>query len=119
MSKGGDRHSVRIDQFFTGLGARSDQWRNLVELAEAWAKGSGTRAECDAALAEMSATEEFHAYPGPKLMGALRDHAGGVGDRSHVMGGRGYFGVSSAGGGLFWSAGGGAFFAPEARDGYL
>src|SRR5438309_2034031 len=75
MSKGGDRQSVRIDEFFTGPGARSDQWRNLVELAEAWAKGSATRAKFDGALAEMSATEEFHAYPGPKLIGALRDHA--------------------------------------------
>src|ERR1700755_1939960 len=75
MAAAPDHRTVRIDRFFAGPGARGDQWRNLVELAEAWAKGSGTRAKCDAALAEMSGNEEFHAYPGPKLMGALRDHA--------------------------------------------
>ena len=48
---------------------------NLVELAEAWSGGSGDRAKFEAALAEMTATEEFHAYPGSQLMTALRDHA--------------------------------------------
>jgi arginine decarboxylase len=74
MSEGVARHSVRIDQFFAGPGARGDQWRNLAGLAGAWKK-SGSRAKFDAALAELTATEEFHAYPGLKLMSALRDHA--------------------------------------------
>ena len=68
-------YSGRIDQFFAGPGARGDQWRNLVELAEAWSNGSGSRSEFEAALAEMTATEEFHAYPGFQFMTALRDHA--------------------------------------------
>jgi arginine decarboxylase len=46
-----------------------------VELAEAWSSGSGNRAEFEAALAKMTATEEFHAYPGLQLITALRDHA--------------------------------------------
>ena len=74
MSKGA-RPFPRIDQFFAGPGARGDQWTNLVEMAEAWASNSGGRAKFDTALAEMAATEEFHAYPGPQLMTALRDRA--------------------------------------------
>jgi arginine decarboxylase len=65
----------RIDQFFPGLHARGDQWRNLVELAEAWSSRSGSRAKFEAALAEMAPTEEYHAYPGSQLMSALRDRA--------------------------------------------
>ena len=74
MSKGANRHRTQIDQFFAGPGARGDQWRDLVELAEAWSKGSGDRTKVEAALPEMTATEEFHAYPGLLLINALRDH---------------------------------------------
>ena len=75
MPKAANRHPVRIDQLFAGPGARADQWRNLVELAEAWSNGSADQAKFEAALAEMTATEEFHAYPGLQLMTALREHA--------------------------------------------
>jgi len=44
-------------------------------LAEAWSNGKGSRAEFEAALAGMTATEEFHAYPGLQLMASLREHA--------------------------------------------
>jgi arginine/lysine/ornithine decarboxylase len=67
-------HPSRIDQFFAGPGARGDEWRNLVELAEVWSSGSGSRAKFEAALAEMRATEEFHAFPGLQLLTALYDH---------------------------------------------
>ena len=73
MSEEAIRHPVRIDQFFAGPGARGDQWRNLVELAEAWKSGSDNRA-IDAALAELTVTEQFHDYPGPQLMTAWRDY---------------------------------------------
>ncbi len=73
MSK--SAHPVRIDQFFAGPAARGDQWCHLVELAEAWTAGSGTREAVEAALAEMTPREEFHAYPGPQLLAALREHA--------------------------------------------
>jgi arginine decarboxylase len=74
MSKAEIGRSGRIDQFITGPGARGDQWRNLVELAESWSTGSGSRADFEAELTQMTATEEFHAYPGFQLMMALREH---------------------------------------------
>jgi arginine decarboxylase len=73
MAKGANGGPSRIDQFFVGPGARADQWRSLVELAEAWANHSGNRANVEAALSEMSATEEFHAYPGLRLIEKLRE----------------------------------------------
>lgn len=75
MSSSAKVHSARIDQFFAGPGARGDQWRDLVELAMAWCKGNGSRADFDAALANMTATESFHAYPGHHLISALQGHA--------------------------------------------
>jgi arginine decarboxylase len=75
MSEEGDGRANRINRFFAGPGARGDQWRNLVELAEGWVNGSGSRPEFEAAVAETMATEEFHAFPGPQLMTASRDHA--------------------------------------------
>jgi arginine decarboxylase len=65
----------RIDQFFSGPGARADRWRDLQDAARVWASGSGKRTDFEAALAEMAALEEFHAYPGAHLMSALRDTA--------------------------------------------
>ena len=75
MSQRSESRTVRIDQFFAGLGARGDEWRDLAELAEAWRDGSGSRAQFEAALAELTPTEEFHAYPGLHLLAALRDQA--------------------------------------------
>ena len=75
MDEGANRPTVRIDRFFAGPGARADQWYQLVELAESWSRGSADRAAFEAALSELMATEEFHAYPGLKLMTALRDAA--------------------------------------------
>src|SRR5262245_20606580 len=72
MPSGASRHRIQIDRFFAGPGARGDQWRDLVELAAAWSKSSGDRTKVEAALAEMTVTEEFHAYPGPQLITALR-----------------------------------------------
>ncbi|WP_246515777.1 hypothetical protein [Bradyrhizobium diversitatis] len=70
MSKDAKPTQQRIDQFFSG----ADDWRDLVDAAKAWARG-GDRAKCDAALADLSVTEEFHGYPGLQLMGALREAA--------------------------------------------
>ena len=75
MSEESSHSLPQIDQFFVGPGARADRWQNLVELAEAWADGSGSPASFEDALAEMTPTEEYHAYPGPQLMSALRDNA--------------------------------------------
>jgi arginine decarboxylase len=64
----------RIDQFFSGPGGRSDDWRDLVEAAKIWAQ-RGDRAKYDAALSELCVTEEFHGYPGPHLMASLKEAA--------------------------------------------
>ena len=60
----------RIDQFFSGPGARADEWRGLVEAAKAWSSGSGDRAGFDKKLSQLATTEEYHAYPGRRLMAA-------------------------------------------------
>src|SRR3954451_2268074 len=65
----------RIDQFFSGPGARADSWRFLVDAAKAWSKGSGNRSKFDALLAQIEVTEEYHAYPGLRLMTALKESA--------------------------------------------
>src|SRR6478736_2953817 len=74
MSKDTKPAQKRIDQFFSGPGGRADDWRELVDAAKAWAQG-GDRAKYDAALADLSVTEEFHGYPGLQLMGTLREAA--------------------------------------------
>src|SRR5690242_18388662 len=74
MSKDGKPAQRRIDQFFSGPGARADDWRDLVEAAKTWARG-GDRSKYDAALAALSVTEEFHGYPGLQLMAALQEAA--------------------------------------------
>ncbi|MTV16722.1 MULTISPECIES: decarboxylase [Bradyrhizobium] len=75
----------RIDQFFSGPGGRADNWRDLVEAAKAWSK-SGDRAPYDAALSALAVTEEFHGYPGLRLMTALKE-AAAAGDAasSHML----------------------------------
>ncbi len=64
-----------IDRFFSGPGARADDWRGLVEAVKAWASGSGERAGFQQTLSRLSITEEFHAYPGPRLMTVLQERA--------------------------------------------
>jgi arginine decarboxylase len=53
--------------------ARADQWREMTTLAADWAKGGGTRAAVEGALSAMAALEEFHAYPGARLLGTLKE----------------------------------------------
>src|SRR5436190_5139691 len=65
----------RIDQFFSGPRARADSWRFLVDAAKAWSKGSVNRNKFDALLAQIEVTEEYHAYPGLRLMTALKEAA--------------------------------------------
>ncbi|MCC8953179.1 decarboxylase [Bradyrhizobium sp. Pear77] len=75
----------RIDQFFSGPGGRADNWRDLVEAAKVWSRGGG-RAAYDAALSALAITEEFHGYPGLRLMAALKE-AAAAGDAatSHML----------------------------------
>jgi arginine decarboxylase len=74
----------RIDQFHAGPGARADHWRFLVDAAKAWSDGSGRRNEFDVLFAEIEVIEEFHGYPGPRLMAALKE-AAASGDASATM----------------------------------
>jgi len=64
---------VRIDQFFAGPGARADRWRDVVDAAQAWSAGRGDRAKFNDALAAIGDTEEYFAYPGPRLIKALQE----------------------------------------------
>src|SRR3954453_21861150 len=84
MSKDAKAAEKRIDQFISGPGGRADDWRDLIEAAKVWARG-GDRASYDAALADLSVTEEFHGYPGLQLMAALRE-AASAGDAAASLG---------------------------------
>ena len=46
-----------------------------MDAAKAWSKGSGNRSKFDALLAQIEVTEEYHAYPGLRLMTALKESA--------------------------------------------
>src|SRR5947207_11439415 len=75
MAKETQFQEQRIDQFFAGPGARADGWRLLVDAARAWSEGSSNRHRFDAMFAQLEATEEFHGYPGVRLMAALKEAA--------------------------------------------
>jgi arginine decarboxylase len=75
MAKEKQIQDHRIDQFFSGPGARADHWRFLVDAAKAWSDGSGNRNKFDALFAQLEVTEEFHGYPGLRLMAALKENA--------------------------------------------
>ena len=68
-----DSQERRIDQFFSGPGARADDWRSLVEAARSWSADSGDRARFEKLLSQVAIMEEFHAYPGSRLMTELRE----------------------------------------------
>ncbi len=65
--------SRSIDHFFSAPSGRTDRWRDLHAAARSWSKGEAARGAVEAALGELGAIEEFHAFPGPELMGALRE----------------------------------------------
>ncbi len=65
----------QVDIFFATPGAREDRWRDLVDAGKKWIAGNGSRVAFESALDDAGAIEEYHGYPGPSLMAALRDHA--------------------------------------------
>ena len=73
----------RIDQFLLLHAARADKWRELISLAGEWARGKGDRKAVEAAVAAMAPLEEFHAYPGARLLAALNERVAG-GDAAGV-----------------------------------
>jgi len=62
-----------IDHFFSAPSGRTDRWRDLHAAARSWSRGEAARGAVETALAELGAIEEFHAFPGPELMAALRE----------------------------------------------
>jgi arginine decarboxylase len=75
MSNTTKSYEGRIDQFFSGPGARADRWRDLLDAAQAWMAGEANRTKLESILGELAATEEYHAYPGLHLLAALRNGA--------------------------------------------
>ena len=74
--------------FYSALAERFDRWRTLNRIARSWAAaeaGGGERRQSTAdlrsigsdLLAQMESLELFFAYPGPKLMAAVRERIAG------------------------------------------
>ena len=66
----------RIDHFFSMPAARADRWRELTALANDWSSGTGSVAAVESALEALGPIEEFHAFPGRRVMSRLRDRLG-------------------------------------------
>ena len=65
--------TARMDQFLLIHSSRNDNWREITTLADAWAAQRGERAAVEAMIATMAPAEEYHAYPGARLLGALNE----------------------------------------------
>src|SRR5512134_3171729 len=69
----------RIDHLFSAPEARLDRWRDLHKAVQRWAakpsrkEGAPAQAECVEAMAALVPLEDFNAYPGPRLIGMLRE----------------------------------------------
>lgn len=64
---------TRIDHFFSMPAARADRWRDLTAVANDWAAGSAGKAAVGSSLGALGAIEEFHAFPGRRLMTKLKE----------------------------------------------
>ena len=72
-TRGGD---ARIDRFFSLPEIRNDGWRDLEQRARVWAgepASAGASAACAAAFASLVPLEDFQAYPGARLLAAIRE----------------------------------------------
>jgi arginine decarboxylase len=73
----------RIDHFFSAVAARHDLWRDLNRAAQAWAASPTSRndaklqAACTTALGAVLPMEDFQAYPGGRLINALKERQAG------------------------------------------
>lgn len=69
----------RIDHFFSAVAARLDLWRDLSRAAQAWAANPASRgdaslqARCNEALTALVPMESFQAYPGARLLNAIKE----------------------------------------------
>ncbi len=73
----------RIDHFFSAVAARLDLWRDLSRAAQAWAANpasrgdAGLQAACNEALTALLPMEDFQAYPGARLLNAIKERVAG------------------------------------------
>jgi len=73
----------RIDHFFSAVAARLDLWRDLSRAAQAWGANptsrgdAGLQAACQAALTAIQPLEDFQAYPGARVLNAIRERVAG------------------------------------------
>jgi arginine decarboxylase len=69
-----------IDHFFSALAARLDLWRDLSRTAQRWAATPAARsgqAACQDALTALLPLEDFQAYPGARLLNAIKERVSG------------------------------------------
>jgi arginine decarboxylase len=73
----------RIDHLFNSSGARFDQWRVLLKACQQWTAAIGKQGvaaqkdKCAALLDAMLPAEDFHAYPGRRLLAVLKERVEG------------------------------------------
>jgi len=76
-------HAPKIDHFFSAVAARLDLWRDLSRAAQAYAASPASRGEaglqaaCHHALTALVPIEAFQAYPGPRLLNAIKERVAG------------------------------------------
>src|SRR3954462_13551648 len=68
----------RIDHFFSAVAARLDLWRDLNRATQAAANpanrgDAATQAASQEALAALLALQDFQAYPGARVLNAIKD----------------------------------------------
>ena len=69
----------RIDHFFSAVAARLDLWRDLNRAAQAWAANRPAaatprlQAACSEALTALLPLEDFQAYPGARVLNAIKE----------------------------------------------
>ena len=73
----------RLDHFFSAVAARLDLWRDLSRAAQAWAANpasrgdAGLQAACNEALTALLPMEAFQAYPGGRILNAIKERVAG------------------------------------------
>ena len=73
----------RLDHFFSAVAARLDLWRDLSRAAKAWGASPASRGQaglqtaCSEALTAVLPLEDFQAYPGARLLSAIKERLAG------------------------------------------
>jgi arginine decarboxylase len=73
----------RIDHLFDATEARFDRWRTLLKACQQWSakldtkKAVKQKAACAALLETILPAEDFHAYPGRRLLAVLKERVDG------------------------------------------